>query len=54
MQIIEQTFDEKFQMYKKLKKKELIRMLIECNRILDLHSPLLSITYAIDKINKNK
>ena len=35
MQVIEQTFDEKFQMYKKCKKKTLIKMLIECNRILN-------------------
>jgi len=34
-QVIEQTVEEKFQMYKKLSKKELIMMLIEANRHLN-------------------
>ena len=33
-QIIEQTHDEKIRMYKKLSKKELAGMIIECNRLL--------------------
>jgi len=37
MQIIEQTPEEKMAMYMKCTKKELCSMLIECNRILDLH-----------------
>ena len=44
MQTIEQTFDEKFKMYKRCKKKELIKMLIESNRILD-SMPVIGITY---------
>jgi hypothetical protein len=33
-QIVETTHEEKVKMYKKLSKKELIEMLIECNRII--------------------
>jgi hypothetical protein len=34
-QIIEQTYEEKFKMYNKLSKKELIMMLIEANKHLN-------------------
>ena len=40
IRIKEQTKEEKIVMYMKSTKKELIEMLIECNRILDLHLPL--------------
>jgi hypothetical protein len=35
MQIIQQTDEEKMAMYMKLPKKEIIAMLIQCNKILD-------------------
>ena len=35
MQIIQQTDEEKIAMYMKLPKKEIIAMLIQCNKILD-------------------
>ena len=35
MQVIEQTHEEKMKMYMKLPKKEIIAMLIQCNKILD-------------------
>jgi hypothetical protein len=34
-QIVEMTHDEKVKMYKKLKKEELIEMLIEANNVID-------------------
>lgn len=36
MQIVEQTHEEKIAMYMKCTKKELIEMLIECNRLLHI------------------
>ena len=36
MERIEITYQEKFDMFDKLEKKQLIEMLIECNRILDI------------------
>jgi hypothetical protein len=35
MQVIQQTDEEKMAMYMKLPKKEIIAMLIQCNKILD-------------------
>jgi hypothetical protein len=35
MQIAEQNYEEKVEMYMKLKKKELVQMLIECNKQLN-------------------
>lgn len=35
MQIIQQTDEEKMAMYMKLPKKEIIAMLIQCNKMLD-------------------
>ena len=35
VQIVEQTDEEKFKMYNKLPKKEIIRMLIQANKLLD-------------------
>lgn len=37
-QVLEQTYEEKFEMYMGLPKEDLVRMLIECNRILNLKS----------------
>lgn len=34
VQIVEMTHDEKVRMYNKLSKREIIEMLIECNRII--------------------
>lgn len=34
VQITEQTYEEKVKMYRKISKDELIKMLIECNRII--------------------
>ena len=36
IQILEQTHEERVEMYMKLTKKELVSMLIECNKIIDL------------------
>ncbi|MDA3806306.1 MAG: hypothetical protein PF440_00190 [Thiomicrorhabdus sp.] len=44
-QVVEQTYEEKVAMYMKSKKKKLIEMLIEANRMLDLINP--TITYPI-------
>ncbi len=35
LQVIKQTDKQRFKMYKKLKKKKIIKMLIECNKIVD-------------------
>lgn len=40
IKILEQTHEEKTAMYMKLTKKELVKMLIECNRLLDIKSDL--------------
>ena len=37
MQVVEQTHDEKVAMYMKCTKKQLIEMLIECHRLLDIN-----------------
>jgi len=37
-QIVEQTYNEKVKMYMKKTKPELISMLIECNRLLDMYA----------------
>lgn len=34
-QIVEQTDEEKTEMYMKLDKKELVRMIISCNNVID-------------------
>lgn len=38
-QVIEQTDEEKMTMYMKLSKKEIISMLIECNKFIDKFTP---------------
>ena len=43
MQIVKQTHEEKMAMYMKLPKKELAKMQIECNRLLDNISQHVSI-----------
>jgi len=43
-QIIEQTDKQKMKMYKKIKKKKLIKMLIECNKVIE-KIPLTTLTY---------
>lgn len=35
LKIIEQTYEDKYNMYSVLSKDQLIRMVIECNRIID-------------------
>lgn len=49
MQIVEQTHEEKVKMYMKCSKKELIAMLIECNRIIS--SRPLTFSVSSDAIN---
>lgn len=40
-QVVEMTYEEKVAMYKKVDKEQLIKMLIECGRIIDhLTKPL--------------
>lgn len=47
IQVIEQTQEQKIEMYMKCTKHELVEMLIECNRILYTHS-------QVHKIKQNK
>lgn len=48
VQMVEMTDDEKFEMYNKCTKKELIRMLIQANKVLDdLYNP----TYKLKCVN---
>jgi len=42
-QIVEMSYEEKIEMYKKCKKIDLIKMLIECNKIIAASKP--TITY---------
>jgi urease beta subunit len=44
MQIVEQTHEEKLAMYMKLPKKQLAKMLIECNTLLDKHGVIITNT----------
>ena len=39
LQVVEQTHEEKVSMYMKCTKKQLVDMVIECNRILSLITP---------------
>jgi hypothetical protein len=50
-QVVKQTHEEKVEMYMKLGKKELVDMLIECNRMLEVVLPT---TYDIGEIKKLK
>lgn len=45
LQVIEQTDEEKFAMYNKLTKKELIAMLIEANKHLNIRPPRLACNF---------
>lgn len=47
-QVIQQTHEEKVKMYMKLPKKQIIEMLIECNRIISIITPI------VTTINKTK
>ena len=42
MRIVKQTDEEKLAMYMKCKKKELAKMLIECNKLLQIFSKKLT------------
>jgi hypothetical protein len=42
MQIIEQTDEEKVAMYMKCKKKQLVEMLLQCNKLIDSVFPILT------------
>ena len=42
-QIAEMTHQEKIKMYQKLKKREIIEMLINCNNVLDSIAPIIKI-----------
>src|ERR1035437_4960130 len=44
VQATQQTDEEKMAMYMKLPKKQIIKMLIQCNKILDLRQPILEYT----------
>lgn len=48
MQVIEQTDEEKIEMYKKLPVLDIIKMLIECNKIINARAP--SIVYTPDSL----
>jgi hypothetical protein len=50
LRIIDQTDAEKQEMYMKLTKNQLVDMLIECNKQLDM---LIGVKYANNKNNKN-
>lgn len=50
IQEIDQSYKEKYKMYKKVKKKKLIKMLIECNRII---SSMPIVTYTISESQCN-
>lgn len=43
-QVIEQTYEEKVEMYRKIDKEELISMLIQANNMLSLMKPTISYT----------
>lgn len=48
IQIVEQTYEEKMKMYRKVKKDELIEMLINCNLIIE-NTPLRMVCTSCDK-----
>jgi len=50
MQIVEQTDEEKLAMYMKCKKKQLAKMLIQCNKIIDANFPV--VTYERKQTKK--
>ena len=51
MQVVEQTHAQKIEMFMKLPKRQIIEMLIECNRI--INNRTLEILYSDNIVNLN-
>lgn len=52
MQVVPQTDKQKMAMYMKMPKKKIIKMLIQCNKILDSYSRSQVLVTAHNSINK--
>lgn len=54
LKIIEQTYEDKYNMYNVLSKDQLIRMVIECNRIIDSMKSIIKPYTYLNQENTNE